>query len=72
MNVAAFSSFAHLSDQDLLTAVQRAADHERQATALLIAALMELDARRLYLQEGCASLFAYCTQVLRLVADGDP
>jgi hypothetical protein len=28
--------------------------------------LGELDARRLYLGEGCASLFAYCTQTLRL------
>jgi hypothetical protein len=29
-------------------------------------ALGELDARRLYLGEGCSSLFAYCTQVLHL------
>src|SRR5688572_2593379 len=27
---------------------------------------MELDARRLYLREGCSSLFNYCTQVLHL------
>jgi hypothetical protein len=27
---------------------------------------MELDARRLYLGEGCSSLFGYCTQVLHL------
>ena len=27
---------------------------------------MELDARRLYLREGCSSLFTYCTQVLHL------
>jgi hypothetical protein len=27
---------------------------------------MELDARRLYLGEGCSSLFTYCTQVLHL------
>ena len=32
----------------------------------MIALLSQLDARRLYLGEGCASLFAYCTQVLRL------
>ena len=30
----------------------------------LIAALAEMDARRLYLGEGCSSLFTYCTQVL--------
>jgi hypothetical protein len=27
---------------------------------------MELDTRRLYLGEGCSSLFTYCTQVLHL------
>jgi hypothetical protein len=32
----------------------------------LIRALIELDARRLYLREGCSSLFTYCTQVLHL------
>ncbi len=32
----------------------------------LVALLAELDARRLYLGEGCSSLFTYCTQVLRL------
>ena len=35
-------------------------------TAALIAHLVELDARRLYLAEGCASLFTYCVQVLHL------
>ena len=39
---------------------------ERQATARLIAALAELDARRLYLAQGCSSLFVYCTRVLHL------
>ena len=39
---------------------------ERCATAHLIALLMELDTRRLYLGEGCSSLFTYCTQMLRL------
>src|SRR5438045_1839770 len=38
----------------------------REATARLIAALAEVDARRLYLGEGCSSLFTYCTQVLHL------
>lgn len=55
-----------LSDSDLLLEVRRLAGGEREATARLIAALGELDARRLYLGEGCASLFTYCTQVLHL------
>jgi hypothetical protein len=39
---------------------------ERQATARLIAELAELDARRLYLGQGCSSMFTYYTQVLHL------
>ena len=60
------SQLAHLSDDDLLEEVRRLAKCERQATALLIASLAELDARRLYHGQGCSSLFTYCTQVLRL------
>jgi len=59
-------SLADLSDQDLLARTMHLAADERQATALLIAHLAELDARRLYLAEGSSSLFTYCTQVLRL------
>jgi hypothetical protein len=59
-------SFAALSDQNLLTAVKDLVRSERQATAHLIASLMELDIRRLYLSEGCSSLFTYCTKVLHL------
>jgi len=60
------SPLAHLSDNELLKKVRRLAEGERQATAHLIASLAELDARRLYLGQGCSSLFIYCTQVLRL------
>src|SRR3990170_1357798 len=59
-------SLADLSDQDLLARTMQLAADERQATALLIAHLAELDARRLYLAEGSSSLFTYCTEVLRL------
>jgi hypothetical protein len=59
-------SFEKLSDSELLTMVTRLTEQERCATAQLIASLMELDTRRLYLAEGCASLFTYCTQVLHL------
>jgi hypothetical protein len=60
------ASFAHLSDKDLLAEVKHLALRERQETARLIASLAELDARRLYLGEGCSSLFTYCTHVLHL------
>ena len=61
--------FTAFDDRPLLDAAKRLATDERRATAALLRALMEIDSRRLYLGEGCASMFAYCTQVLHL-ADG--
>src|SRR4029453_6308460 len=58
--------FSELSDRELLAAVRTLAANEREATAQLIASLMEVDSRRLYLGESCSSLFTFCTQVLRL------
>ena len=66
MSAIALSSLEQLSDSDLLARLQRAAHDERRSTAELIALLTEIDTRRLYLQEGCSSLFVYCTDVLRL------
>lgn len=63
---AAITSFEHLPDDQLLATVSRLAAAERRASAALIRSLMELDARRLYLGEGCSSMFTYCTQVLHL------
>jgi hypothetical protein len=60
------ASLVDLPDRALLTETERLAQCERDSTARLIAALAEVDARRLYLGEGCSSLFAYCTRVLRL------
>jgi hypothetical protein len=60
------AAFAAVSDETLIQQVKHLAEHERHATAELIASLAELDARRLYLGRGCSSLFTYCTQVLRL------
>ena len=55
-----------MSDGELLVATLHAARDERRATAELLALLAEVDGRRLYLGEGCSSLFTYCTQVLHL------
>ncbi len=60
------SAVAQLSNPELVARVTQLAQREREATAALIAHLAELDARRLYLAEGCSSLFTYCTQVLHL------
>ena len=59
-------SLNEMADEDLLRQVKNLARQERHATAQLIASLTELDARKLYLREGCSSLFTYCTQVLHL------
>ncbi len=59
-------SFAALSDSDLLATVRRLVRCESQATADLVASLAEVDARRLYLEQGFPSLFAYCVQHLHL------
>jgi 5-methylcytosine-specific restriction endonuclease McrA len=61
-----WSCLVHLSDHELLAEVKTLAARERKATANLIASLMEMDSRRLYLGEGCSSLFTYCTHVLQL------
>jgi hypothetical protein len=55
-----------MSDHELLAATSQAAGDERLATAELLALLAEVDTRRLYLGEGCSSLFTYCTHVLHL------
>jgi hypothetical protein len=55
-----------MSDRELLDRTIQVAGDARHLTADLLALIGECDARRLYLGEGCSSLFAYCTQVLRL------
>jgi len=66
MELTILSSVGQLSNSELLARVKSLAEGEREATAALIAYLAELDERRLYLAEGCSSLFTYCTQVLHL------
>lgn len=55
-----------LTDLELIAEVKNAAAGARRATAALVALLAELDERKLFLAEGCSSLFVYCTHVLRL------
>ena len=62
-NLAAFGA---LSDDELVERVKDLAARERRASLALIRSLVEFDTRRLYLREGCASLFTYCTTVLHL------
>jgi hypothetical protein len=55
-----------LSDQDLIGRLYVLATREREATSALVEHLAEMDARRLYLSLGHASLFSYCTRELLL------
>jgi len=63
------AAFAALSDDELVERVKDLAACERRASVALIRSLVEFDTRRLYLREGCSSLFTYCTHVLHL-SDG--
>lgn len=58
--------FSNLTNDQLLTETSRLAANERGATVALIGAIAEVDSRRLYLGEGCSSLFTYCTRLLHL------
>jgi hypothetical protein len=60
------AALAALSDDELVERVNDLAACERRASVALIRVLVEFDARRLYLREGCSSLFTYCTHVLHL------
>lgn len=59
-------SFVHLSDSDLLVTLKQLVESERTATATVVAAIAEVESRRLFLGEGCPSLFVYCTRMLHL------
>ncbi len=58
------TTFSSLSDGDLLAKLEHICAQERRATAQLVALIMEVDARKLYAQQSCSSLFTYCVQVL--------
>jgi hypothetical protein len=60
------TALTRLTDTQLVDEVQSLAARERAATAELIAALAEVDGRRLHLGLGYPSMFAFCTARLRL------
>ena len=53
-----------LSDRELLARMPTLVRGERTASAEVIAHLMEIERRQLYLGEACSSLFAYCRERL--------
>ena len=64
------ASLRQLSDGELVARVNDLAVSERDATALLVAHLAELDTRDVHLRAGYGSLFAYCRTALSL-AEGE-
>src|SRR5512144_1290341 len=62
-------SLSHLSNQELLRKLAALAARDRGTTAELLAHIAETDERRLYVEEGFPSMFAYCIQVLHMSED---
>jgi 5-methylcytosine-specific restriction endonuclease McrA len=54
----------HLSNGELLFGVRRLVGEEREITAKLVAYLGEVEERRLHLEAGFPSMFAFCTKEL--------
>jgi hypothetical protein len=70
MDTNILASASALSDQDLLARLEVLAGKERDDSVELVAHLAALDSRpSLYAAQGYGSLFAYCTQALRLSED---
>jgi 5-methylcytosine-specific restriction endonuclease McrA len=62
-------TLSHLTDQALLRDLADLVAQDRSTTASMLAHLAEVDARKLYLPAGYASMFAYCVGQLRLSED---
>src|SRR6188474_1837497 len=58
-----------LSDDALLGALHVLVTSHRRATSALVEHLGEVDARRLHVEKGFSSLFAYCVERLRFSED---
>ena len=61
-----FKSFSRLSDDELLRRLSELLGQSRRVESELVAHIGEVDARRLYAREAAPSMFAYCTDVLKL------
>jgi len=65
----ASASLSSLSDDPLLHELHVLVASHQRATALLIAHLGEVDARRLHVEKGFSSLFGYCVERLHFSED---
>jgi hypothetical protein len=62
-------SLAHVRDTVLLRDLAALVSQDRVTTAMLLAHIAEVDARRLYVPAGYPSMHAYCVEELRLSED---
>ena len=62
-------SLALLSDTELLARIPAIVQAERIATAEVVEHLVEVERRRLYLEQACSSLYTYCCERLRYSQD---
>lgn len=62
-------SLTHLSDAVLLRDFRGILARERGATAMVLAHMAEVDARKLYAPAGYSSMFVYCVEAMRLSED---
>jgi hypothetical protein len=62
----ALECLTSVPDRDLLVRLSDLVRESRSRDVELIAHIGEVDARRLYAREACSSMFAYCTEILRL------
>ncbi len=62
-------SLTHLADHVLLRELATALSHEHASTALVLAHLAEVDARRLYLPAAYPSMYAWCVGALHMSED---
>lgn len=62
-------SRTQLSDDALLHQLKQSFARDRSSTALLLADIAEVDARKLYLPAGYSSMYAYCIEGFNLTKD---
>ncbi len=60
---------SRLSDRDLIERLKGLVADESRVMVEVLAHLGEVDARRLYLEAACPSMFVYCTDILHLPED---
>ncbi len=63
-------TLSHLEDHDVQKGLLAAVPIERIATAAVLAHIAEFDARQLYRDQACSSMFVYCVRELGYSEDG--